>query len=62
MGPNVRYDQYGKLTALAAQDGWMMVRRPACVPFVIKVKDWIALDSEPPEQIVLTLSPKAVLS
>lgn len=37
---NVRYDQYGKLTAMAWADGYVMVRRPHAMPFVMALKAW----------------------
>ena len=38
MGPS------GPVTFLAAADGWAMVRRSHCMPFIVPVNDWNAWD------------------
>lgn len=43
----VRYDQIGKLTAIAVGDGYVMVRRPRCMPFVMNLKAWNLLSLSP---------------
>lgn len=30
----------GPVTFMAAADGYVMVRRPGCLPFVVPVRDW----------------------
>ena len=30
----------GVVTYMAAADGWVMVRRPRCTPFVAPISDW----------------------
>lgn len=30
----------GVVTFMTAADGWVMVRRPDCMPFVVPVSDW----------------------
>lgn len=37
---DVRYDRGGKLTAMATADGYVMVRRPRCMPFVVSLRFW----------------------
>ena len=36
----------GWLVEMATARGWVMVRRPGCMPFVMSVRDWDALPSE----------------
>ena len=30
----------GVVACMAAVDGWAMVRRPRCIPFVVPISDW----------------------
>lgn len=39
----VRYDEYGKLFALAFSVGYVMVKRMYCIPFVMSQKEWDSL-------------------
>lgn len=41
-----RHDKGGPLTKMAEADGWVMVRRPHCIPFAITVKEWDALSPD----------------
>ncbi len=41
-----RYDEHGKITPLVRSGGYMMVRRPRCMPFVMTEKDWRKLSRE----------------
>jgi len=34
------FDQHGKITALAAAKGYVMVRRPQATPFTLSVARW----------------------
>jgi hypothetical protein len=48
--PFVRYDKFGKLTMMVYADGYVMCRRPGCMPIILIWKDWqklshTALDS-----------------
>ena len=45
-----KYDQHGEVVFMAQADGWIMVRRPRCVPFTMTKNEWSALaDERPPE-------------
>lgn len=43
----VRYDRYGKFVFMAEADGYVMARRPRCMPHVYSRKKWDAMDREP---------------
>jgi hypothetical protein len=43
---NIRQDRTGPLRLMASAEGYVMVRRPGAMPFVIAEKDWLSL----PEQ------------
>ncbi len=36
----IRYDHNGPLRVMAVADGYVMCRRPRCMPFALSVKDW----------------------
>lgn len=38
-----RTDDRGPLRLMAKAEGYVMVRRPGCVPFVLQESDWLAL-------------------
>lgn len=38
--PEGRNGPGGPVTYMAAADGYAMVRRPGCMPFVVPIKDW----------------------
>ena len=38
-----RYDESGPIVAMAVAKGYVMARRPKCVPFVLSVKAWFKL-------------------
>lgn len=38
-----REDQLGKITFMARSDGYVMCRRPHCMPFVLAEKEWTRL-------------------
>jgi hypothetical protein len=40
-----RQDSIGPLRLLAKAEGWCMVRRPGCAPFVMHEKEWTQLPS-----------------
>lgn len=42
----IRYDKVGKLTILCHSGGYLMVRRPKAIPFVMREKDWRKLAIE----------------
>lgn len=37
---DIRYDKTGPIKAMAYADGYVMVRRPYCAPWVLSLKDW----------------------
>lgn len=37
---NRRRDHIGQLRLMAGTEGYVMVRRPGCMPFVITAKEW----------------------
>jgi hypothetical protein len=39
-----RRDQHGVMRMMAVADGYVMVRRPGALPFVMSREDWMALD------------------
>ncbi len=43
----IRYDHVGKLRMIASAEGYVMVRRSGCAPFIMDGKAWIALPREP---------------
>lgn len=38
-----REDIHGPLRLMASAEGYVMVRRPGCVPFVLREQDWLQL-------------------
>ena len=48
MKPERRYDEHGPIVLMAEVDGYLMVRRPRMHPGVMTVKEWLALDPNPP--------------
>lgn len=45
--PQARYDIIGKIVLMAEADGYVMVRRPRCIPMVMPSKKWLSLSREP---------------
>lgn len=43
-----RYDDGGKIRFMTRSDGYVMVRRPGCTPFVKTYAEWEALPTAPP--------------
>lgn len=41
---NLRHDQHGDIKFMAEADGYVMCRRPGCMPFVLSKKSWEALE------------------
>lgn len=41
------YDQHGKIQHLVTSGGYVMVKRPRAVPFVLTLKQWAKLPKEP---------------
>lgn len=39
-----RFDSRGELRLMAQADGYAMVRRPGCMPFVMSFSDWLKLE------------------
>lgn len=33
----------GRVNYMAHADGWVMVRRPGCIPYTVTMADWLAL-------------------
>lgn len=46
---NVRFDKGGPIRCMANAEGYVMVRRPGCAPFVLSCKEWAQLLSTPHE-------------
>jgi hypothetical protein len=46
-GDTIRYDGLGKLKLMAKVDGYVMLRRPKCMPFVRSVGQWNAMSAVP---------------
>lgn len=45
--PFIRYDRHGAIAIMTSANGYHMVRRPRCFPFVMSEKEWFKLaDSE----------------
>ena len=42
-----RHDIRGKLRCMVVVDGYVMVRRPRAIPFVLSLKDWLLLSVDP---------------
>ena len=38
-----RYDEHGRIRFMTRSDGYVMVRRPHCMPFVLAEKKWLSL-------------------
>lgn len=49
--PKVRYDQIGPVKFMARVDGYVMCRRPRCMPFVMWGKDWDKLPHDPDSSV-----------
>lgn len=45
--PGPGYDQHGMVVFMAAARGYVMARRPHCMPFVLPLKEWLAMPREP---------------
>jgi len=45
-----RYDRKGPIRKMAEADGYAMVRRPGCAPWVMDIKQWNSLWSSPASQ------------
>lgn len=41
-----RYDRHGPIKLMVEHSGYLMVRRPHCGPFVLKVDEWEKLAEE----------------
>lgn len=48
--PSPAYDQTGKIIHLCTSGGYVMVKRPRCIPFVLTLKEWARLPKEPAAQ------------
>lgn len=44
------YDKLGKIQHMVTSGGYVMVRRPRCMPFVLTLKEWARLPKEPAAQ------------
>lgn len=42
------YDERGKIVHMVTSGGYVMVRRPRCIPFVLALKEWARIPKEPP--------------
>ena len=43
------YDKHGLIRFMCESGGYVMVRRPRCMPFVLTLKEWAKLPKQPPE-------------
>lgn len=43
------YDKHGKLMHMATSGGYVMVKRPRAMPFVLSLKEWAKLPKSPVE-------------
>lgn len=43
-----RYDKHGEFRVMAFVDGWVMARRPQCVPKLFTLQQWMALSAVSP--------------
>lgn len=41
------YDEIGKIIHMVASGGYVMVKRPRCVPFVLTLKEWAKIPKGP---------------
>lgn len=41
-----RTDKHGVIVSMAAAKGYVMVRRPGCIPFVMRGREWEMLPLE----------------
>ncbi len=41
------YDEIGKIIYMTQSGGYVMVKRPRCMPFCMSIKDWNKLSREP---------------
>lgn len=54
-GPKARADDGGRINLMARSSGWVMVRRPGCIPYTMPEKDWAALANwKKPEMVVVS--------
>ena len=42
------YDAHGKIVHMVTSGGYVMVKRPHCIPFVLGLKEWAKLPKQPP--------------
>lgn len=42
-------DYFGPLKVLTEVDGYVLVRRPHAVPFVMRTRDWLTMTSDHPK-------------
>lgn len=42
------YDGFGEVRVMAIADGWIMARRPGCIPFVTYMTQWYELYQDVP--------------
>lgn len=47
---DVRY-QDGHIKELARADGWVMVRRPGCIPYCVREREWDRLPARRAENL-----------
>lgn len=42
-----RYDRYGPIVKMTEADNYVMLRRPGATPYVVPLKEWKLLSTEP---------------
>lgn len=48
-----RYDAEGKILYMTHTGTWVMVRRPHCPPFVVNIRTWTEMATEPMMEVAL---------
>lgn len=50
MTSETRYDHIGPLRKMTEAEGYVMIRRPQAMPFVLSVADWSVLPTSQPRK------------
>jgi hypothetical protein len=40
------YDKHGKIVHMVTSGGYVMVKRPRCMPFVLSLKEWAQIPKQ----------------
>jgi hypothetical protein len=41
------YDDHGKIVHMVTSGGYVMVKRPRCMPFILTLKEWAKIPKQP---------------